>query len=95
MKKTCSNLTLLFSSHPPPSPPSPPDNDGTIDFDEFCLMVQASGNKDADRIVKTAFEQFDQNKDGTIELDDLTIVAEELKEAITRNELTQVKVAMG
>jgi hypothetical protein len=34
------------------------DDDGTIDFDEFCLMVQASGNKDADRIVKTAFDQF-------------------------------------
>merc|ERR1712146_389201 len=67
------------------------DGDGTIDFDEFMMMMTAkmAENDSREEIIK-AFRLFDDDQTGKITFKNLKRVAKELGENMTDEELQEM-----
>ena len=64
------------------------DSDGTIDFDEFLILMGASfETKDAKADMVKAFKLFDADNKGKIKFADLKAIAVELGEKMSDSEL--------
>merc|ERR1712028_43649 len=67
------------------------DGDGTIDFDEFIMMMTAKmSEKDSREEICKAFRLFDDDTTGKISFKNLKRVAKELGENMTDEELQEM-----
>jgi len=67
------------------------DGDGTIDFDEFMMMMTAKmAEKDSREEIIKAFRLFDDDQTGKITFKNLKRVAKELGENMTDEELQEM-----
>ncbi|XP_060970449.1 probable calcium-binding protein CML20 isoform X1 [Cannabis sativa] len=64
------------------------DGSGAIDFDEFVHMMTAKiGERDTKEELKKAFQIIDQDKDGKISAMDIKLIAKDLGENFTEDEI--------
>jgi calmodulin len=62
------------------------DHNGTIDFSEFCAMMQSATEAvDFDAEIETVFRVFDKDGDGVIGLEDLQKVSEQTQWGVDKN----------
>merc|ERR1712118_463334 len=67
------------------------DGDGEMDYDDFeRMMEQKILNKDQKDDLMKAFSLFDDDKTGTISLQNLKRIAKELGETLSEDELKEV-----
>merc|ERR1711907_778772 len=67
------------------------DGDGTIDYDEFMMMMTAKmAEKDSREEICKAFRLFDDDETGKITFKNLKRVAKELGETMTDEELQEM-----
>ena len=67
------------------------DQTGKIDFHEFlAIMMKKMSQTDQKDALDEAFDLFDKNKDGEISFDDLKLVALELNENMSDEELIEM-----
>eukprot|EP00301_Raphidiophrys_heterophryoidea_P022500 c6635_g1_i2.p1 GENE.c6635_g1_i2~~c6635_g1_i2.p1 ORF type:complete len:109 (+),score=38.04 c6635_g1_i2:255-581(+) len=62
------------------------NNDGRIDFDEFCAVLSKT-QKAWDDQLRVAFEVFDVDGDGKISSSDIVQMLKEMGQSLTSNEL--------
>ena len=66
------------------------NGDGTIDFEEFLGMMKQKANEaDQEQDLKEAFQIFDRDKDGYIDLKELKTVATMLGSMLTKEEVEE------
>jgi len=67
------------------------NNDGTIDFEEFMLLMSGKlGDKDAKEDIVKAFRLFDDDETNKVSFKNLKRVAKELGEAMGDEELQEM-----
>ncbi|XP_074646395.1 uncharacterized protein LOC141902522 [Tubulanus polymorphus] len=66
------------------------DNSGTIDFNEFLVMMNKKMHTDQEAEMYNVFRVFDKNKDGKISVDELYGVLVKLGENITYDEAKEM-----
>ena len=47
------------------------DNNGSVDFNEFLRSIRGELNAARKKIIRSAYDKLDVNKDGTVRLDDI------------------------
>ncbi|GMH11393.1 hypothetical protein Nepgr_013234 [Nepenthes gracilis] len=67
------------------------DGSGAIDFDEFCYMLTAKiGERDTKEELVKAFRIIDQDNNGKISAADIQLIAKELDENFTNQEIQEM-----
>ena len=71
------------------------DKNGTIDFGEFCVLMQAkTEGMDVDQEIASVFRVFDNDGDGFIGLEDLSKVAKQVQWGVDRTPGNEDLLAM-